>query len=365
MAMQQYKCPCCGGAIEFNSQVQKMKCPFCDTEFEMETLTQYDQALSEDGQDNMDWSLADSQQWMAADDPNMRVYHCQSCGGEVIADANMAASSCPYCDNTVIIMNQLTGDLKPELVIPFKLDKEAAKAKFSEHLKGKKLLPKVFKTENHIDEIKGIYVPYWLFNSEADADLHYKATRLRHWRSGDREYTETSYYSVSRSGKVNFRNVPVDGSSRMEDKLMESLEPYDMRAAVPFQSAYLAGYMADRYDVDMNACVGRANQRVKNSTYDAFRRTVQGYTTVTYDGGRIRLNGGQTKYAMYPVWILNTTWNGKRYRFAMNGQTGKFVGDLPSDKGLVKKHFFKTFGIAGVLVFAVEALIWFSRMGGL
>jgi len=123
--------------------------------------------------------------------------------------------------------------------------------------------------------------------------------------------------------------------------------------------------MADRYDVDMNACVGRANQRVKNSTYDAFRSTVQGYSTVVYNGGRINLHGGKAQYAMYPVWILNTTWNNQKFMFAMNGQTGKFVGNLPSDKGLVKKYFFKFFGITGALVFALETLLWFFRMGGL
>lgn len=117
------------------------------------------------------------------------------------------------------------------------------------HYKGKKLLPKIFKKENHIDEIKGVYVPFWLFDADADADIRYKATRVRTWSDSDYDYTETSYYSIGRSGDIGFDRVPVDGSSKMPDDLMESIEPFKFEDAVDFKTAYLAGYLADKYDV--------------------------------------------------------------------------------------------------------------------
>ena len=100
-------------------------------------------------------------------------------------------------------------------------------------------------------------------------------------------------------------------------------------------------------------------ERVRNTTEERFMRTVSGYSSVVTDGGSIQLAEGKTTYAMYPVWILNTTWNGERYMFAMNGQTGKFVGNLPVDKSLMKKYFFKMFGIVSAVVFALYTLIWF------
>ena len=226
------------------------------------------------------------------------------------------------------------------------------------HYSGKKLLPKVFKDENHIDEIRGVYVPFWLFDADADAHIRYKATRVRAWSDSDYNYTETSFFSVVRGGSIGFQRVPVDGSSKMPDDLMESIEPFYFDDAVDFHTAYLAGYLADKYDVDAEASVERANERIKNSTADAFAQTVQGYATVTPEASGIHLQNGRAKYALYPVWLLNTTWKGKKYTFAMNGQTGKFVGDLPLDKGAYKKWLFGLAGIVGAAVFALSYLIW-------
>ncbi len=356
MAELQYKCPCCGGALEFNSGVQKMKCPFCDTEFEMEALKSLDEALSNVEPDDYTWDTTAGSEWNDAEADGIRSYVCKSCGGEVIGDSNTAATECPYCGNPIVMMDQFKGVLKPDYVIPFKLDKNAAKKKFEEHLKGKKLLPKAFTQGNHIEEIKGIYVPYWLFDADASAHIQYEADKIKEWEDADHRYKRTDTYSVLRSGLIAFDNVPVDGSSKMADDLMESLEPYSMRDAVPFQTAYLAGYVADKYDVDDKASVARANERVKNSTEAAFRKTVTGYDTVDQIKSNIRLSNGTAKYALYPVWILNTTWNGQKFVFAMNGQTGKFVGNLPMDKSLFSSYLFKTAGIAAVVAFVIQLL---------
>lgn len=353
------KCPCCGGAIEFNSSVQKMKCPYCDTEFEMEALKAYDDELSSDSSTNMNWNTDTMETWSEEDSGDLGVYVCQSCGGEIVSDENTAASVCPFCDSPITLKGRLKGELKPDYIIPFKLDKKAAKEKFSEHLKGKKLLPRVFKTEAHIDEIKGMYVPYWLFDSTVNAHMRYKATRIRHWSDSRYNYTETNHFAVIREGDLSFSHVPVDGSKKMADDLMESLEPYNFNEAVPFQSAYFAGYFADKYDVDEKASISRANERMRHSTEARFMRTVTGYSSVIPDGGNMQLAEGKTSYAMYPVWILNTTWNGEKYLFAMNGQTGKFVGNLPVDKSLMKKYFLKMMGITTVIAYALLALIWF------
>lgn len=255
-------------------------------------------------------------------------------------------------------MGQLSGALKPDYVIPFKLDKKAAKAALQKHYGGKKLLPKVFKDQNHIDEVKGVYVPFWIFDVDADANIRYKATRVRTWSDSDYDYTETSYFSIARGGSIGFEHVPVDGSSKMADDLMESIEPFDFSKAVDFQTAYLAGYLADKYDVDAEQGINRANERIKKSTEDAFASTVQGYTSAMPEASSVRLHNGRAKYALYPVWLLNTTWNGQKYTFAMNGQTGKLVGDLPLDKGAYKKWLFGLTGIVGAAAFAACYLLW-------
>ena len=330
--LQEYKCPCCGGAIAFDSMLQKMKCPFCDTEFEMEALQGYDEELNSEPEENMSWDTAAGSEWQEGEQSGLHSYVCKSCGGEIVGDDTLAASSCPFCGNPIVVMGQFSGDLRPDYVIPFKLDKKAAKAGLKKHLEGKRLLPKIFKDQNHIDEIKGVYVPFWLFDTDADASIRFRATTTRVWSDSNYDYTETSHYMVHRGGSVGFNQVPVDGSSKMADDLMESIEPFDFSEAVPFQTAYLAGYMADKYDVTAEESVERANERVKRSTEEAFAATVTGYDTVMPENSSVQLHGGTAKYALYPVWLLNTTWKEQQYIFAMNGQTGKFVGDLPVDK---------------------------------
>ena len=360
--LQEYKCPCCGGAIAFDSSIQKMKCPYCDTEFEMDALRGYDAALQEEQPDRMDWQTDVGGVWQQGEAEGLRTYLCKSCGGEIVGDENMAATSCPFCGNPVVMMGQFAGALKPDLVIPFRLDKDEAKAALSRHLTGKRLLPKVFKDQNHIDEVKGVYVPFWLFDTEADAQVRYRATRVRRWSDSSYNYTETSYFLVRRAGGLTFEHVPVDGSSKMADDLMESIEPYDFADAVEFQTAYLAGYLADKFDVTAEQSVQRANERVKRSTEAAFAATVQGYSTVLPESSSIQLRGGKAKYALYPVWLLNTTWNGKQYTFAMNGQTGKFVGDLPVDKQAAAKW---TLGLTAACGAAAYGLTWLLHLAGI
>lgn len=324
------KCPCCGGGVQFDAGVQKLKCPYCETEFEINQLGQ-DTANEVD---SINWSAQDNQ-WSSGETDAMNVYSCQSCGGEIVADSTTGASKCPYCDNPVVMKGQFSGDLRPDLVIPFKLDKKAAKEAFKKHLSNKKFVPKSFLSDNRIEEIKGVYVPHWLFTCDAVANANFRATKVKSWSDNNYNYKETSYYDVYRSGNIGFDNVPVDGSTKMPDDLMESVEPFDLSQAVDFNTAYLAGYLADKYDVTAEESMNRANERIRMSAGDALEDTVKGYNSIDSRVVNMNIANGFYRYALYPVWILNASWEGNKYIFAMNGQTGKFVGNLPTDKKAV------------------------------
>lgn len=343
----QYKCPCCGGAVEFDSSTQNLKCPYCDAEFDIEALNAF--GAEESKEDVADWA-SNSESFSDEEAEGMKVYKCQSCGGEVIGDEALGATNCPYCDNPVVMKGAFSGELKPDIVIPFKLDKKAAKEALSKHISSKKLLPKVFKDENHIDEIKGVYVPYWLFDCDAFGEATYKGEKIRTWSDSNFNYRETSVYRISRSGRMLFSALPADGSTKMEDKLLESIEPFNISEGVDFNTAYLSGYLADKYDVSSDECLERINERIKNSLQSKLRSTVSGYENIIVNSSSMNLNDAKCRYALYPVWILNTSWNDKKYTFAMNGQTGKIVGDLPMDKAA----FWKWTGIVSAAVGVVS-----------
>ena len=351
--IKEYKCPACGGTMEFDSKSQKMKCPYCDTEIsveEYEAMTAEPEKTVVADENMHDWNQEEIE--------NMAIYICQSCGGEITADKNTGATTCPFCGNRVVLKGQFEGALKPDYVIPFKLDKKAAKEAYYKHLTGKAFIPSVFRQENHIDEIVGLYVPFWVFDITSEADITYDAEKIRVWESDDTEYTEHKYYKIHRGGSIYFEHIPEDGSLKMDDALMESLEPYDFKDAVPFKSAYLAGYVADRYDVDQKECMKRAKKRIKRSTEESFRDTVSGYHAVSPQSSTVTVRNSKASYAMYPVWLLNTTWKGQKYTFAMNGQTGKIVGDLPADEGA----FWKYVGTRGFVIGAVIYIIMMIKM---
>ena len=354
--LMEQKCPCCGGAVKFDTGSQKLKCPYCDTEFDIDSVPQGAGNETAGTVEQIEWN-SENNEWAAGETDGMKVYGCNSCGGEIVADETTGATSCPYCGNPVVMKGQFEGALRPNLVIPFKYDKKAAKEALKKHIATKKFVPKAFKDENHLDEIKGVYVPNWLFSCDAQTDINYKAQKVRTWADNNYTYTETSHFNVFRGGNMSFDNIPVDGSTKMPDDLMESIEPFNINDAVDFNTAYLAGYFADKYDVDADMSIERANERIRNSAADAFRDTVQGYTNVVTENMNLNIANGTYRYALYPVWILNTNWNGKKYIFAMNGQTGKFVGDIPTDNKKVNKLSLLYGAVLGVAIYAVRWLI--------
>ena len=349
--LEQFKCPACGGSVEFDAGTQKMKCPYCDSEFDIEAIKEMKSEESSQHDDSISWESAGGQ-WQEGETDGMRVYTCESCAGEIIGDENLGSTTCPYCGSKVVMTGQFSGALKPDYVIPFKFDKKQAMKNFETFVNKRKYVPKRFKSDKHIEEIKGVYVPFWLFDGDADADMSFGAEKIKSWTEGKYEYTETEYYNVTRSGNVTFKNIPVDGSEKLADDLMESIEPFHFNEAVDFETAYLAGYLADKYDVDEKASENRANERIKYSVEEALSDTVKGYSRVNGRSSSITIKGGKAKYALYPVWLLSATYNGEAYTFAMNGQTGKFAGDLPVDnKGLCK-------------YFGVSTLIWTALIYG-
>ena len=329
-----YKCPACTGPLHFVGASGKLECEYCGSTYDVKEIedlyadkeAEAAEALKKDeaeGNVEMAWNVAAAGGEWGEDGNNMRAYSCPSCSAQIICDKDTAATCCPYCGNPTVVPGNFSGTLKPDYVIPFKLAKEDAIKALKKHYQGKLLLPKAFTEENHIQEIQGVYVPFWLFDGEVDADMQFHGKNVTSYRSGDYRVTETQHYDIGRSGTIGFEKVPVDGSSKMPDDFMDSIEPYDYKDLTTFSTAYMPGFLADRYDVDAAKASPRADQRCRNTAEEAVRDTVHGYSSVTLRSKNISIRKGEVKYAFLPVWMLSTQWNGNHYLFAMNGQTGK------------------------------------------
>ncbi len=367
-----YKCPSCGGPLHFDSDKGKLKCDYClsvyspneiakmygdqqdlhagkqkvefDEESQADVLTRKEDAIQVGGK----WDSSTIPADWGEDSANMVAYSCPSCGGEILAEATTAATSCPYCGNPTIIPAKLSGAMRPQYIIPFKLDQKAAMEAYKKHCKGKILLPKTFAANSTVEKLRGIYVPFWLFDSHVSGDYSFLGEISSSHREGDYIVTRTRQFSIRRSLELGFEMIPADASRNMPDDLMDSLEPYDYSQMQVFSTSYLPGYLADRSDVSIEESSERAKNRAVVSAQNiAFMDARKGpYTSVLPYGSSVSFEKGQVHYALLPVYILKVAWNGNNYLYAMNGETGKFVGDLPVDKG---RFFFLFGGTAGVL----------------
>lgn len=354
-----YKCPACTGPLHYAGASGMLECDYCGSKYKIEDMNKlYSDKVKEEADKNAaeeaekaeaeeevqssvtgEFTAPETKDWDSS--IGMKSFNCPSCGAELICEPTTVASSCPYCGNPTIIASQFKGGKMPDFVIPFKIDKKGAIAGLKNYYKGKKFLPNVFSAQNHIEEIKGVYVPFWLYSGNIDADVDMEASTSSSHRSGDKETTTTKYYDVKRSGNVTYNKIPVDASVKMDDAQMDSIEPYDYADLKEFSSSYLPGYLAESFDVSPEECFERCKLRAENSAVNAIVNSVSGYDSVSVKSKNLVIHNEKTSYAFLPVWLLSTKWNDQNYLFAMNGQTGKFIGDLPIDKGKVRLFMLK------------------------
>ena len=376
-----YQCPACTGPLHYSAKSGKLACDYCGSSFdvaEIEALYARKEAEAAAAKQAADakaeatqaakaeaaeaaaasggWDTSDLSRDWGAEADGLRVYSCPSCGAELICDQSTAATACPYCGNPAIVPGQFSGALRPDYILPFRLSKDDAVQALRAHYKGKPFLPRSFTSANHIEQIQGVYVPFWLFDGGAEGAASYRASNTNVFETGDYEITETRHYHVVRAGSLAFEKIPVDASSKMPDDHMDSIEPFDYAQLRPFSTAYLPGYLADKYDVTIDDSRDRADTRCRETLAQALRDTVTGYGACVTEREDIALRRGKVHYALLPVWMLSTKWRGQDFLFAMNGQTGKLVGDLPTDRG----RFWGMFAaIAVPLTVALTAILQF------
>lgn len=357
--IKSYKCPCCGAALKFSEKTQQLHCDSCGNDFSVDTLNQLsDGEFQAQTASKYNWEHYEERSFGNGDGIDLSSYTCPSCGAEITGDETLASTVCPYCGNATIIRGQFEGTSRPDYIIPFKIDKKKAMEAFEADYKKAPFLPNAFKDRKRIEEMSGVYVPFWMFDCDCNANISYSAHTTTYWSDSDYDYTRTDHYKLIRSGSISFANIPVDGSKKVDNAYTEALEPFNYDDAVDFNPAYLSGFLADKYDDFADDCIERANERVKNSTESAFKETTRDFSGVVPENSSISFSGSKIRYSLLPIWLLNIKYNGENYKFAINGQTAKVVGKYPVDKSKKRKYFAKVAGIAYAVAIAVAWIIF-------
>ncbi len=353
-----FKCPCCGAALGFSGGTGELTCEYCGASFSIEQAKAAQEAEKENAaSSDMTWTSA-APAMITDESGKVSGYRCNSCGAEMVADEKTAATECPYCGNNAIVAQSFEGMYRPDLVVPFTVDRKRAQEALREFYRGKKLLPRTFTQTSRVENMTGLYVPFWLMSCHAGGSVTFDGVKEKKWEDDRFRYVKKDAYRVVRSGEMDFEHIPVDASTKMDDDTMDSLEPYDVSKGVAYDAAYFSGYLADRFDVDAALAQPRASERVRSSFRDKMKEDARrDYQELTDRGEAIRISDTKTEYAMLPVWMLSTKFEGKIYSFAMNGQTGQVAGSLPVDKGEYNKQLGLGALIAAVVLAALVFLL--------
>ena len=342
-----YKCPNCTMPLRFDNEMKRFVCEYCDGSFLLEEIKD-----AADGQEGYNWNEY-REEVHEEQLTGTKSYVCEFCGAEIVTDAITSATKCPYCGNVLLVSESLTGMLRPNKIIPFKVDRDQLITLFNRFVKNKHFVPKEFKNNPVLKEIQGIYEPFWLYDSGVDGQVYYTATKVRHWSDASYNYTETKYYEVNVGGEIRYANIPADGSKRLDDNTMDSLEPFDYSEMIDFEPGYLSGHLAERFDVDADANLERTKLRMWNSTESQFRGSVTGYSSVSHKGSALRQFEREERYALFPIYVFAITYQDKKYEYAVNGQTGKIVGELPFSKSMYRKWKWIRIALATAAVYLI------------
>lgn len=349
MPVVTYKCPNCDGELVFDPGKQKFSCEYCDSLFDLEEL---------EHQGNQKEAAPEPQPQKREADPDDEFYHhaveyvCPSCGAEVVVDDTMAATACYYCHNPVVLSGRLSGTYRPQRVVPFSITKERVEQEFLTWCRKKRFMKKDFFSLSQREKLVGVYLPFWLIDCTTDARMRAKGRKVRVWRTGNMEYTETEEYELIREGEIDFTELPLAALDRKEVELTKGIAPYDLGKAVDFSMAYLSGFQAQKRNLERDQLEPAAKDQLNGYSRMLLSDTISGYSGVSVQELNNRMMREDWSYTLLPVWALTYQYKGKDYYFAMNGQTGKVCGEVPLSFGRLAILF----GIVAAVAFAILML---------
>lgn len=382
-----HKCPNCGGPLTFDPKDQKFHCEYCLNIYTEEEVSQYEQKQKEArmaGEESKEepsspedftftaqeqltnmseaerkafdeaGGFSDTADEAAGNTVSMDLFLCPNCGAEIVTDATTAATYCYYCHNPVVLSGRLSGEFLPNKVLPFAVEKEEVINRFLAWTKKKWFVPKAFFNKDQIDKLTGVYFPYWATDAEVDGTMQANGTVIRIWRIGDIEYTETKQFAVSRAGKLSFKELVKNALSKnTQQKMVEGVQPFPLDKAIDFKSQYLAGFQAEKRDIEYEAIKSQIQSELKDYSEKLLKDTANGYTTLTGVRTSASITNEVNNYVLLPVWLVTYRSNDsskKVYYYAMNGQTGKVSGVLPISQ--------KKLGLTALGIFAGLAILF-------
>lgn len=385
----QYKCSNCGGELAFDPASGKLRCPFCGQTYEIEQRQAHDHDHDHDHDHEPDrdpgqkqaadslptvppvpdeehpGTLADDEKTVLVEavkddrlkeDDGLSAWTCPHCGAHILGEESSAALVCPFCRTPLVVEEQISGRYAPKGIIPFSIDKKKLGELYETYIRSKPFYPQAYSAKNVISKIKGVYLPFWLYDMGMEGQVIGKGEKTITRREGKYQVTDHMVYHLYRSGQVDFEAIPVIAASNAQEEALNAIEPFDCSRLVSFSPDFMAGFLAQRYDQDEQERLPRAKERGQKSFENAMFSTMAGYQGLMVHSSDTHAAHLKCRYVLLPVWLLYMDYdrtNGEDGLIAVNGQSGAIAGNIPVDRGKCTRFFLRWFLIFSVLLFVL------------
>jgi len=360
MAGVTYQCPNCGSYLRFRPELQKWKCDSCDSEYDEKTLLSMaaDHVHDHDhdheqAQEAAPVETAHDDEAPADGDAQQVIYHCPSCGSEVITDATTVATHCYYCHNPVILEGKLTADMRPDKALPFTISKEMAIDRFMQWVSKKRFVPKGFFAKDQVKNIQGVYYPHFVTDCLIDGTYEGEGQNTSVAQTPRYTITTTQHFAFKRRADINFRGIMRPALKSTDRKLSDGIHPFPLEEMKPFSGAYLAGFLAERRDISQTEATADIPQELEEYVKPLLSSSLSYQTHHGETNADVKRE--ESQYVLLPTWVISYHHEGDKepYYFAMNGCTGEVCGKLPIAGG-------KLWLTGGLLSAACFGLYWLA-----
>ncbi len=337
MAVVAYKCPNCRAKIVYDPTKAGVSCEYCGSGFTLEELEKQD--VMEEGEERE--VSAREEEAVEGDSGELdgMMYHCPSCGSAIVTQASTVASICYYCQSPVVLSGRVSGEFKPDYVLPFAIDKKKAGEIFAAWIRSKRYVPKDFYEKSKVEKLNGVYFPFSLYNADVHAFIEADAVKRNVSRMGNKEHITELTYRIKRKCNFQFNNIARNVLKKSNKVLVEGVLPFDFSEKKDFSMLYLSGFLAEKRDVSDEELKPELQNEMRTQSTNRLRGSVHSYSQVNIVNSQVTVLKDSWEYALLPVWSMTYKGNdGKIYYFSINGQSGKIVGELPVNYRLLLMH---------------------------
>ena len=315
------KCKNCGSNINYDPRSGKLKCDKCGSLFDFEKrhgqIKHYIGTTNEKYKEHVEWAK------------QLRMVKCQTCGAEIMLSNLDVTSSCPYCGSDYVVEKETLAGIKPDVVLPFSFDEEQANDIFIRTVKKKFFVPNALKKKLPIEKIRGLYIPAFTFDNNTVTPYSGTLEKIHHHTdSNGRSYTTTETFYIKGTYKMQFEDYVIESSSKMNDRELRALLPFNMDNSYEYSEDFIRGYSVEHYEDALNSCYSLAKKNMENIIRSRILSQYDYDNIITYHQ-EVNYFEELYSYRLMPIYVFEFFFNKKKYLVQMNGQSGKVGKGLP------------------------------------